>query len=155
MIVGEGPIKSELEEFIKMNRLDNVVLAGFQKGKKLIDLIANAQFVVVPSEWYENSPFVIYEPFCLGTPVLGARIGGIPEFITEGWNGWLFSSGDADELSKKLNLILNAPEELTRMGKNAREFAENNFTAEIHYDKITEIYNKTMKNGECQRGDFE
>lgn len=43
-----------------------------------------ARFSVIPSEWYENNPLSVIEAQCLGTPVLGARIGGIPELIEEG-----------------------------------------------------------------------
>ena len=50
--------------------------------------------MVLPSEWYENAPMSVLESFASGKPVIGARIGGIPEIIDEGENGWTFDSKD-------------------------------------------------------------
>jgi len=51
--------------------------------------------VVVPSEWYENNPLTIIEAYSASTPVIGARIGGIPEIVAEGKTGFQFDNGSA------------------------------------------------------------
>jgi len=139
-IVGEGPSRAELEAYAKGRNLDQIRFLGYQSGQALKDLIAKAMFVVVPSEWYENSPLVIYEPFCMGTPVIGAEIGGIPEFIREGENGWLFPSGDRAALTERLEWAVTHPKQLLEMGLNARRFAELNFTPERHYQWLHALY---------------
>lgn len=89
--------------------LPNVQNVGFQKGEKLENLIREARFTVCPSEWYENCPLSVLESLALGTPVLGANIGGIPELICPGENGALFESGDVEELKKKMLHLWEAP----------------------------------------------
>ena len=103
LIAGDGSIKAELEDYIKINQLD-VVLLGQQNKKKLAAYIKNSVSVVVPSEWHENFPFAITESLFLGTPVVGSSMGGIPELIKEGNNGYIFSAGDENDLIKKLSL---------------------------------------------------
>lgn len=92
VFAGKGALENEV------NNLDNVENVGFKKGDALNGLIRNALFSVYPSEWYENCPFSVIESMMLGTPVVGADIGGIPELIKDGINGELFKSGDVNEL---------------------------------------------------------
>ena len=61
-----------------------------------------ARFVVVPSEWYENYPYAILEAFALARPVVGARIGGIPELVRDGETGMTARPGDPDALAEAL-----------------------------------------------------
>ena len=101
---GTGPLAPMLEG------LPNVKNVGFQTGAALETLIREARLTVYPSEWYENCPFSVMESQLYGTPVLGARIGGIPELIREGETGELFESGNAEHFVRKLqNMWQNAP----------------------------------------------
>ena len=67
--------------------MKNVEFLGYKKGRELKDLVKNAYFVIVPSEWYENNPMSIIESYSEGTPVIGAKIGGIPEIVVEDETG--------------------------------------------------------------------
>ena len=96
LFAGSGPLEGLLEG------IPNIRNVGFQRGESLEKLIRQARFTVCPSEWYENCPFSVLESISLGTPVLGAAIGGIPELIQTGRNGELFESGNAAELKKKI-----------------------------------------------------
>jgi len=99
VFAGSGPLESLLED------VPNVRNVGFQTGNALKKLISEARFTVYPSEWYENCPFSVMESQMYGTPVLGARIGGIPELIEEGKTGELFESGCAEELRNKMKMM--------------------------------------------------
>ena len=57
---------------------------------------------VLPSEWYENYSATLRESLACGTPVIGANIGGIPEQVRDGWNGYLFTPGDAESLRAQM-----------------------------------------------------
>ena len=92
VFAGKGPLEDEIDA---MGNIENV---GFQKDDTLNALIKNALFSVYPSEWYENCPFSVIESMMLGTPVLGADIGGIPELIDNNVNGELFGSGDVTDM---------------------------------------------------------
>lgn len=102
-IVGTGPLEDELKAFVLQNGMTNVEFLGYQTGKPLRELVENAYFIMVPSEWYENNPMTIIEGYAAGVPVIGARIGGIPEIIDDGKTGYLFESGNKDELIKMIN----------------------------------------------------
>ncbi|HEX9935131.1 MAG TPA: glycosyltransferase family 4 protein, partial [bacterium] len=120
--------------------LTNVEFTGSLKGRALQQGVLGAQFVVVPSEWYENSPLVIYEAFTMGKPVIGSRIGGIPELVGEGQDGLLFNPGDATELHECIQTLLRRPRSSIRMGKRARQKAVAWFDPEKHYHEIMGIY---------------
>ena len=64
--------------------------------------------MVIPSEWSENNPLTVIESQSLGTPVLGARIGGIPELIEENVSGMTFESGNVEDLKEKIEMMWNA-----------------------------------------------
>ncbi len=117
VFAGRGEYEKQIEE------LPNVTNVGFKTGTELYDLIRNAQFTVYPSEWYENCPFSIMESQKLGTPVLGADIGGIPELVEDGVTGWLFTSGSVDDLHNKIERIWNDPEEVDRIKANLKSYS--------------------------------
>lgn len=85
------------------NGLPNCELLGFVSGDKLKQIISNARVSVFPSIWNENCPMGIAESISLGTPVIGARIGGIPELIQENATGFLVDPGSAEQLIEAIN----------------------------------------------------
>jgi len=140
IVIGDGPQRPELEKIKAENDLANVEFVGSKDRDELISIIAKSKFVVLPSQWYENSPLVIYESFALGKPVIGADIGGIPEFINPGEDGLLFEAGNAEELSEKIHILLEDSAKIKSFGARAREKAEREFAPEKHYKKIMKIY---------------
>ena len=130
VFAGTGP----LEETI--NGISNIKNVGFQKGEALEKLIREAQFSIYPSEWYENCPFSVMESQMYGTPVLGARIGGIPELIEEGKTGELFTSGNADNLKAKIKDLWENREKTAQYSTNCKS---------ITFDTIEEYVEKLMK----------
>jgi len=151
-IIGDGPQREELERFAREHNLTQVKFLGYKDKEELKHIVANAMFVVVPSECYDNSPVTIYESYALGKPVIGARIGGIPEFIEDGRNGYLFEMGNAGELASRIADLINDPEKIKNFGKNVRRFAEKNFAETDHYNYIIKLYRDLIDNSEKKRG---
>jgi len=136
-IVGDGPIRDELEE--KFNS-DHIQFLGFQSWEKIKKLLGEAKFMVIPSEWYENNPLSVLESLAVGTPVLGASIGGIPELINES-NGMLFESANSIDLTNKINLMLKKEDwNYNKISKDAKK----KFSEESFYQSIMEIYNNSV-----------
>lgn len=77
----------------------NVSIMGQQSHDCMPRLIANATCVIVPSIWPENCPMIVLEALRAGVPVVGSRIGGIPELIADGITGILVEPGNADQLA--------------------------------------------------------
>ncbi|HEU5023140.1 MAG TPA: glycosyltransferase family 4 protein, partial [Bryobacteraceae bacterium] len=141
-IAGTGPLLESLERQVMKNGLNHVTFEGHCAGERLAELYRGAAVVVVPSEWFENAPMVILEAFAYGKPVIAARIGGIPEMIEEGQTGRLFMPGHALELRYALGNLWNQPEELERMGRNARAAVETRFSETRRIASLMTIYER-------------
>lgn len=144
LIIGDGPQRKELEEFVNSHSIGNVKFLGNLDKDKLNSLVSKAKFVVVPSEWYDNSPLVIYESFCLGKAVIGSDLGGISELIDHEKNGLLFKAGDVDELTRLINRLLNNPDEIRLFGVNARKKAELEFDPNHHFTELMKLYGRIL-----------
>lgn len=127
IVIGGGLLMDELKAIAG----DNIEFVGFKQWDEIKQLVGKARFSVIPSEWYENNPLSVIEAQCLGTPVLGARIGGIPE-LTE----YTFSSGNIADLREKIEKIWNAPFDYKKIASESRA----RYDAENYYRQIMKIY---------------
>ena len=82
-----------------------------------LQAFAGFDVLVVPSLWLENSPLVIHEAFQAGIPVVGSRIGGIPDLVKHGENGLLFEPGSAEALAGELQRLLDDEAVLRRLAR--------------------------------------
>lgn len=138
-VVGIGPLYEKLD--ILATAVNNIEILGFKSGEELNKLIREASFIIVPSICFENNPLTIIEAYANGKPVIGSNVGGIPEIINDGDTGFLFEMGSVNDLSDK---IINAESidrlEYYRLSTNARKFAEDHFSEELHYSSLISIY---------------
>jgi glycosyltransferase involved in cell wall biosynthesis len=144
-LIGEGPQREELEDKVSTEKISNVIFLGYKQSQELFDEIKKSMIVILPSEWYENNPISVLEAFALGKPVIGARIGGIPELIEDYKTGLTFEPGNYSDLRKKISYFLNHSDAVLKMGQQARKDIEKRFSPEIHYNKLIEIYNGVLK----------
>ncbi len=144
-VVGTGPKEEEL----KKKNYPNVNFLGYKTGDELYNLVRNARFVCVPSEWYENNPMTIVEAYSMGVPVIGANIGGIPEIVEEGKTGFLFVSGDTKSLDNALQRSLAiSQEDYALMKQSALMFANEHFNSRMYKERLMAFYHQTIK-GMC------
>ena len=127
----------------KIKAISNIKEVGFLSGDALNKTIAEAMFSIYPSEWYENCPFSVIESQMLGTPVIGAKIGGIPELVTDKETGILFESGNKDELVKAIREFYSNKEMQKKMIINCLNKKFMNM--EDYYNKIIEVYKGDVK----------
>lgn len=100
-IVGDGPEREAIEQLIASagpQAVSRIHLLGYKNGEDLQREVGNARFTVLSSEWRENMPYSGLESLAAQTPIIGARIGGIPELVEEGRTGFTFESGNAADL---------------------------------------------------------
>ncbi len=139
-LVGTGPQADELRVLARQLQA-RVEFLGYLTGDALHDAIRSARAVVLPSEWYENAPMSVLEGYALGKPLLGARIGGIPELLQEGLTGRSFESSNVDSLAGALQDFMARPAaELQELGRNGRQWVENEFSAARYADSIRAVY---------------
>jgi glycosyltransferase involved in cell wall biosynthesis len=140
-VAGEGPDRPALERMAESKGL-RVRFLGYQSGDKLKDLVMNARFVSVPSEWHDNSPLVIYESFAWGKPVIGSDMGGIPELIDHDRNGLIHRAGDIETLAAHIERLLGHRVEAREMGRLGRVKAEAEFDSTRHTHWILDQYHE-------------
>jgi glycosyltransferase involved in cell wall biosynthesis len=142
-ITGDGPLRHTLESMVQDN--PNIDFTGYLKGKSLQEVTSNALAVVIPSLCYENAPLSVLEAMAFGKPVIGARIGGIPEMIQENITGFLFKSGDSESMKQVLDRIISMPDDkIESMGIAARKVVEKNYSIESHYIGLMDVYNEIL-----------
>ncbi len=139
-VIGTGPQLDELRQLAQQLQAD-VTFLGYRTGEALHAAVRDARAIVLPSEWYENAPMSLLEGYALGKPVIGARIGGIPELIRENETGITFTSGDVGSLSAALrNMAEREDAEVEAMGRCARQWVENAFSADTYRERILQTY---------------
>jgi glycosyltransferase involved in cell wall biosynthesis len=139
-VIGGGPALDSLRA-LAVESGASVVFSGYLTGDELRRAVAAARAVVVPSVWYENAPMTVLEAYALGKPVIGARIGGIPELVQDGQTGWLFESGNTDSLAEVLQTVIRSTDgDIERMGRTARRWVETQFTLELYRDRVLDVY---------------
>ena len=134
-LIGTGPIEKELKSKYKSV---NIEFLGYKNWSDLKRLIEGSRFLVMPSTWYENNPLSVIESLCLGTPVIGANIGGIPELIDNGVNGLLFESGNVIDLQNKISYLWENSANYN--SSSIANVARIKFNSESYYEKLLKIY---------------
>lgn len=132
-IAGGGPLEADLRK--RYGNQGNIEFLGHLDSEGVDKLLAGARFSVVPSEWYENNPFSVIESLCAGTPVLGAKIGGIPELITDD-NGITFTSCDIENLKSAIKKAWDTSWDNSEISRDALA----RFSPDRHYDTLCKIY---------------
>jgi glycosyltransferase involved in cell wall biosynthesis len=143
-IIGDGPQNDVLQSIVRNKNIQNISFLGFKSGNELKDEIGKSMAVIVPSEWYENNPMSVIEAFALGKPVIGARIGGIPELVIDDETGLTFEAGSEWDLREKISNLLNNLNAISKMGRNARFYAESRLSEETHYQGLMDVYHSAI-----------
>ena len=145
VIVGGGPGLEQLKMEASQLNLNNVVFKGQLPRDATLASISRARFLISASEWYENFPVTLAESFACGTPVICSRLGVMQEIVDDGRTGLHFTSGDPEDLARKVEWAWTHPEEMSAMGRTARTEYESKYTAEKNYPILMEIYQRAMK----------
>lgn len=145
-IAGEGP----LMETVKSAISSKIIVLGKISQAQVSQEMTTANFLVMPSEWYEPFGLVIVEAFAHGLPVVASNLGGMSEIVENNYTGLHFEPGNPEDLAEKVLWMYNNPEECKRMGKNARAVYEQKYTDEKNYDMLMDIYQKTIENYEIK-----
>jgi glycosyltransferase involved in cell wall biosynthesis len=141
-IAGGGTHRTYLEKYTTDQQITNVEFVGSKYGDELEDLFNHCRFLVVPSLWHENFPYVMMEAFARGKAVIGSDKGGIPEYIRENETGFVFPSHNADALATLIRDLWENPVKSQSMGEKAKQLADIQFNDEAFYTRLIEIYEK-------------
>ena len=143
VIVGDGADLEALQGVAARASLSNVTFVGAKWGDELDKYLADARFVVVPSKWNENLPYVVLQAFAHAKPVLGSHRGGITELVEDGERGMIFDPDDATSLPAKLEAMYD-PERAMAMGRRAKAWVDEEFTDDKFYQQLMDVYSEVV-----------
>lgn len=143
LIVGEGPLRSDLRKRVDALGLqDRIIFAGHRTDMEqvyaAIDILAITSFT-------EGLPNVLLEAFAHNKPVVSTRVGGTPEIISHGTNGFLVEPGRVDGIADCLRLLLSDPALARKMGSNGRKLIEEKLSFRKRTEKLEELYQTIIR----------
>jgi len=141
IIIGDGPLNDLTKSFASRN--PNIKFSGKLSLEETYEKISKAKALLLPSQSHEPFGRTIAEAFAHGTPVVGSDLGGISELIEDGVNGFLFDPYKESGLEQAIYRF----EQVTDMASMRREAFnsyQNQFTPDINYSRVMEIYNKVL-----------
>lgn len=143
-IYGSGDSKYLLQLMKKAN--GSVHFGG--AFKNLTDILPEFDVTVVPPIWHDNAPLVVLESLASGKPIIGADIGGIPDFVQNGINGLLFTPGDPLDLAGKMRKLLESPQ----LTASLRENIKPPKSMTEHARELSEVYMEQVTSKVGKRG---
>lgn len=129
---------------------DKVTITGWVSGEDKLAVFNRADVYVLPS-YNEGLPGSVVEAMAARTPIVSTPVGGIPEAVLEGDNGFLVQPGDIDALRDRLAQLCRDPVLRERMGQRSQQLIEEKFDAHKLVSDLTEIYQKTLAPRELER----
>jgi glycosyltransferase involved in cell wall biosynthesis len=112
---------------------------GAAYGASKSQLLNNASLFVLPS-YHEALPMALLEAMAAGLPIVATRVGGMPEVVMEGYNGFLVEPGDVEALADKLAVLANDPHLCEVMGQRSRELAELELDVKPYVKRLVALY---------------
>lgn len=140
VVAGDGPLRDHLEQRVEREGRTNVRFIGFQNRAGIDALLQEAQFLVVPSHWYEVFGMVLIEAYAHGVPVVAGRIGGLPDVVRDGATGLLFTYNDSNDLRCKLDQMEHDHDGRAKMSRTARMDYETLYSRTIAGPRLLTVY---------------
>jgi glycosyltransferase involved in cell wall biosynthesis len=142
IIVGKGHLRANLEEEADKLGLENVVFTGFISDSLVRQAYASSDLFVLPS-YAEIQPLVLLEALAMGLPAIGTRVGGVPEMIVDGKNGYVLKPGDHEGMAEKIITILNDDTLRKEFSRSSLRMARSH-DIEKSADKLERLYNELV-----------
>lgn len=143
VIVGEGYLHDRLRARVdQLNLKDAVIFTGFLM--EVAEILATFDVAVLPS-FFEGMGRVLLEAMAMEKPVVASRVGGIPDLVTHGLNGFLVRPGDVNELKQAIATLVQDRDLAERMGKEGRKRITEEFTALAMVQSIEKVYRELLQ----------
>lgn len=142
LLVGEGPLRGQIEEKIKRMGLEaKVILLGFRRD--IAEILSIIDLYVHPS-LSETFGLSIIEAMFMGKPVVASNIDGIPEVVKDEETGILIPARDFRRMAEAVIGLLKDRERASKMGRAGSELVRTNFTPEAAVEKLERLYEKFL-----------
>lgn len=145
---GDGELETARRMAESLGIAAHLELVGWVTGSAKQELLGQASVYVLPS-YYEGLPMSVLEAMAAGLPVVSTRVGGIPEAVRDGEDGFLIGPGDLDALVDRLRTLLADASLRRRMGASARTRVQQFFATEVIVPRIEALYTELLRDGRC------
>jgi glycosyltransferase involved in cell wall biosynthesis len=145
-VVGSGPLEARMQDCGP-----GIEWLGQQPTERVMALMKDASFLVLPSECYENFPVTIVEAFATGLPVIASRTGSLAEIVRDHETGLHFRSGDPSDLAAMIGWAVQHAPEMRHYGQSARGEFEQKFGPEENYAQLRAIYGLAAEHATAAR----
>jgi len=136
-VIGGGPLAPLVEQ---ADAAGDVAYLGSIARSAVGGELRSTIALVLPSVWFEGFPLVLLEAFASGTPVIASRIGSLAELIEDRVTGLLAEPENAADLADNIRWAAAHPDEMARMGLNARQRYVDRFRGQTHLASLMEVY---------------
>jgi len=139
-LAGSGELADHIRQRVEGLRLGGAVkFWGKVDNTRIAEVFSETDVQILPSIWPENQPVSITEAMATRTPVIASAIGGIPELVLNGYNGYLFQPGCAADLAAKMSEFILHPDRIDLFGENGFELIRDK-SFERQVDEICRVY---------------
>ncbi len=122
-IVGDGKLKNEIFELVKKENIDDIEFVGRVPNSKIGEILNTSDIFINPSN-KDNMPLSLFEALACGLAVISTNVGGIPDYITDGINGFLIEPNNKEQLTNKILYVLNNQAEVQKIIDNGYQTFE-------------------------------
>lgn len=136
---GDGDVAKYRSLAVKLGVADVCNFVGWVTGEDKDRLVRQSGIFCLPSR-HEGMPMSMLEMMAYGLPCVMTPVGGIPQVVRDGENGYMSPVGDVDALVMRLAELLASPELRGRIGSAARRTIEQNFNIDANIHRLTELY---------------
>ena len=130
--------------YIKINNIEDKTIVKMFELDQMPNIYRGSDVLVLPAEKNETLGQIFIEAMACGTPVIGAKTGGMPEIISDGNSGYLVQPNDPIILAQKIEKILNDKKERNMFIKNGHKTVEEKFTAEKQFSDFHKLLKSIM-----------
>jgi glycosyltransferase involved in cell wall biosynthesis len=146
VMIGFGSLEEKITNIIHENQLQNIYFVGKKNISEVFDILKQAEFSVCPSEWYELLGYSIIESMIMSKPVIGTRLGAIPELVIDHKTGLTFEAGNETDLKDKIQFLWNNPALTQKLGRFAKRHVQTLTDPEQHYQELLNIITRIKNN---------
>jgi glycosyltransferase involved in cell wall biosynthesis len=143
LIVGDGSIRQDLMSQARgLGISENVVFLGHREDT---DALLQAMDIFVLPSLSEGIPMALLEAMAASRAIVASRVGGVPEIVEDGVEGFLVEPMDVDSLAERCRRLIESPDVARRMGEQARKRVERDFSATAMADQVALVYKDLLR----------
>lgn len=144
-VAGEGPARAELEALAHRVAPGQVRFEGHVGPERVAELNRSARGAVLAARWHENMPLSVLETMAAAVPMVVSHLGGLPELVSDGVDGLVVPPDDPSSLALALGALQADPQAAVTMGIAARQRMVDSFSAEVHLQRLFELYEEAAR----------